>query len=77
MMNFQNQDKKQQNFMSNYNNIKSISIDSLPKDEIKIVIKELTEGDESMEKLLWVCYDKEIKTDGYHAGTGTYIGFSY
>lgn len=63
--------------MSKYNNIKSIPIDSIPKEEIKIAIKEWAEGDESMEKLLLTCYDKGIKTSGCHAGAGSYIAFSY
>jgi len=63
--------------MSKYNNIKLIPIDSIPKDEIKIAIKEWAEGDNSMEKLLLTCYDKGIKTSGCHAGAGSYIAFSY
>lgn len=61
--------------MSKYNNIKSIPIESIPKEEIAQAISEWAEGDESLERLLWVRYKKEIKTNGCHAGTGPYIDF--
>ena len=63
--------------MSKYNNMTSIPIDSIPKEEIAVAIKEWAEGDESLEKLLWCCYEKGIKTDGCHAGSHPYIAFCY
>jgi len=63
--------------MSKYNRIVSIPIDSIPKEEISIAIKEWAEGDEAMERLLWTFYDKNIKTNGCHAGARPYIGFRY
>lgn len=63
--------------MSKYNNIKSISIESIPEEEMGIAIKEWAEGDKAMEKLLWACYKKGIKTSGCHAGGNPYIDFKY
>lgn len=63
--------------MSKYNHSNSIPVDSIPNYEIAQAIKEWAEGDEAMEKLLWTCYDKNIKTDGCHAGAGPYIDFNY
>ena len=63
--------------MSKYNHMKSIPIESIPKDEIKRAISEWAEGDEALEKLLWVCYEKNIKTSGSHAGAGPFIDFKY
>jgi len=63
--------------MSKYNHIKSIPIDSIPKEEIYTAIKEWAEGDESMERFLIACYEKGIKTTGCHAGARPYIGFKY
>ena len=63
--------------MSKYNNMISIAIDSIPKEEISRAIKEWAEGDNSMERLLWTCYDKGIKTNGCHAGARPYISFAY
>lgn len=63
--------------MSKYNNIKSIPIESIPKKEITKAIKEWSEGDKSMERLLWSCYNKNIKTCGCHAGSRPYIEFKY
>ena len=63
--------------MSKYNHIKSIPIESIPKEEISQAIKEWAEGDDSMEALLWACYHKKIKTNGCHAGSGPYISFKY
>ncbi len=63
--------------MSKYNNIKSISIDSLTKEELKDAIKEWSENDEAMEKLLWALYNNGIKTNGCHAGMNPYIGIDY
>lgn len=63
--------------MSKYNHIKSIPIESIPEEEISIAIKEWAEGDDAMEKLLWACYKKGIKTSGCHAGGNPYISFKY
>ena len=62
--------------MSKYNNMKSIPIDSIPEEEMAQAIKEWAEGDESMERLLWTCYKKGIKTSGCHAGGSPYIDFT-
>ena len=59
--------------MSKYNNMKSIPIDSLNDEELKIAIKEWAEGDDSMEKLLWTCRLKNVETMGCHAGAYPYI----
>lgn len=63
--------------MSKYNNIKSIPIDSLSEDELKVAMKEWTEGDDAMEALLWALYHKGIKTSGCHAGSRPYIGMDF
>lgn len=63
--------------MSKYNNIVSIPIDSIPKNEISIAIKEWAEGDDAMERLLWACYERGIKTSGCHAGARPFIDFNY
>lgn len=63
--------------MSKYNHIKSIPVDSIPKEELSQAIKEWSEGDESMEKLLWACFENKLKTSGCHAGINPYIGFDY
>ena len=63
--------------MSKYNNIKSIPIESIPKEEIKIAIKEWAEGNKSLENLLWLCYEKNLKTSGSHAGARPFIDFKY
>ena len=63
--------------MSKYNHIKSIPIESIPKEEIAQAIREWAEGDEAMEKLLWACYYNGIKTSGCHAGAEPYISFKY
>jgi len=63
--------------MSKYNNIKLIPIESIPKKEITKAIKEWSEGDKSMERLLWACYNEKIKTCGCHAGSRPYIEFKY
>ena len=63
--------------MSKYNNIKSIPIESLTNEELKEAIKEWAEGDESMERLLWACFNNEIKTSGCHAGSRPYLGIEY
>ena len=63
--------------MSKYNNITSIPIEEIPKEELAQAIKEWAEDDESMEKLLWACYNNGIKTNGCHAGAYPYIGFEY
>ena len=63
--------------MSKYNNIKSIPIDSLSDEELKIAMKEWAEGDDSMEALLWAFYNKGITTSGCHAGAGSYVSMDY
>lgn len=63
--------------MSKYNNLQSIPVDSIPKEEIKDAITEWAEGDESLEQLLWTCYNNGIKTDSCHAGAKSYITFSH
>lgn len=62
--------------MSKYNHMKSIPVDSISKEDISQAIKEWAEGDEALEKLLWVCYKKGIKTSGCHAGARPYIEFA-
>ena len=63
--------------MSKYNNIMSIPIDEIPKEELPQAIKEWAEGDEAMENLLWAFYHNGIKTTDSHAGAYPYIGFEY
>lgn len=63
--------------MSKYNHIHSIPIESIPKEEIAIAIKEWAEGDEAMERLLWACYENGVKTDGCHTGMCPYLGLKY
>ena len=63
--------------MSKYNHMKSIPVDSIPKEDISQAIKEWAEGDEALEKFLWACYEKGIKTSGCHVGAGPYIQFEY
>lgn len=63
--------------MSKYNHMQSIPIDSISNEEINQAIKEWAEGDEALEKFLWACYEKGIKTSGCHAGARPYIDFEY
>lgn len=63
--------------MSKYNHIKSIPIESIPKEEIKMAISEWAEGDKALENLLWICYEKGLKTCGSHAGARPFIDFIY
>lgn len=63
--------------MSKYNNSKSIPVESLSPEELKIAIKEWAEGIEGLERLLWSFYNKGIKTSGCHAGPSSYIGVYY
>lgn len=63
--------------MSEYNSSKTIPIDSLSKEELKVAIKEWSEGIEGLERLLWSFYNKNIKTSGCHAGPHSYIGLKY
>lgn len=63
--------------MSKYNHMHSIPIESIPKEEIAIAIKEWAEGDEAMERLLWACYENGVKTDGCHTGMCPYLGLKY
>jgi hypothetical protein len=66
-----------EDIVSKYNHIKSIPIENIPKDEIRIAIKEWAEGDESMEQFLLACYENGIETNGCHAGARPYVGFNY
>ena len=61
--------------MSKYNNITSIPIESIPKEELAQAIHEWAEGDEAMERLLWSCYNHGIETSGCHAGADPFLGF--
>lgn len=61
--------------MSKYNHLKSIPIENIPSEDMGRAIKEWSEGDESLEKFLWTCYQKNIKTSGCHAGSHPYIDF--
>ena len=63
--------------MSKYNHIHSIPIESIPKEEIAIAIKDWAEGDKAMERLLWACYENGVKTDGCHTGMCPYLGLKY
>ena len=63
--------------MSKYNHIHSIPIESIPKEELAQAIKEWAEGDEAMERLLWACYENDIKTAGCHAGGFPYLEFRF
>lgn len=63
--------------MSKYNHIKSIPIESIPKNELKRAIHEWAEGSKGMEKFLWTCYEKGIKTSGCHAEARPWISFKY
>lgn len=63
--------------MSKYNHTKSIPIDCIPKTEIARAVKEWAEGDDALERLLWACYERGIRTSGCHAGAGPYIDFNY
>ena len=63
--------------MTKYNDIKSIPINSLSKEELKIAMKEWAEGDDSMEKLLWALFNNDITTNGCHSGSGPFIGLDY
>ena len=60
-------------YLSKYNNIKSIAIDTLSKDELKVAIKEWSENNEAMENLLWNCYNNKIETNGCHVGEFSYL----
>ncbi len=63
--------------MSKYNHIKSIPIESIPREELSQAIKEWAEGYDFLERLLWSLYNNNLKTDGCHAGTKTYVGLVY
>lgn len=52
--------------MSKYNNGKSISFSELKEDEIEQAIREWSQGNVHMEKLLWACRDNGIETLGCH-----------
>lgn len=61
--------------MSKYNNMKSILINDINKAELNQAIKEWAEGNEVMEKLLWLCYEHNIQTTGCHVGNYSYLSF--
>lgn len=61
--------------MSKYNDIRSIPVESIPKEELGRAIHEWAEGSSSMERLLWACYDYKIETSGCHAGIDPFLGF--
>lgn len=63
--------------MSKYNHTKSIPIKSISERRIKRAIHEWSEGDDSMERLLWACYERGIETSGCHAGSQPWIEFNY
>ena len=54
--------------MSKYNNFTSIPVESIPKEEIEVAMKEWAEGSEGLYRLLKSCYLKNVKTNGCHAG---------
>lgn len=59
-----------------YNNGSSMPISGLSKDELKVAMKEWAEGSETLEKLLWNCYNNGIETGGCHIGNGNaYLDF--
>lgn len=47
--------------MSKYNNMKSIKISSLPKEEIGQAVSEWAQGSKEMENLLWACLKMVLK----------------
>lgn len=59
--------------MSKYNNMKSIPIDSLTLDELRVAVKEWSEGNESLEKLLWCCKNNNVETMGCHVSKVSYL----
>lgn len=59
-----------------YNNLSSIDVYSLSPEELKIAIHEWAEGDETMEELLWKCYNSGVETKQSHAGARPYIEIS-
>ena len=59
--------------MSKYNNMKSIPIDSLTLDELRVAIKEWSEDNESLEKLLWCCKNNNVETMGCHVSKVSYL----
>ena len=60
-------------YLSKYNNMKSIMIDKLSEKELNIAIKEWAENDNSLEKLLWSCYNNGVQTSGCHVGAYSYL----
>lgn len=63
--------------MSKYNHIKSIPVDSIPKEEMATAIKEWAEGNDSLEKLLTACYENGIKTNGSHGDGSPFFSWNY
>lgn len=59
--------------MSKYNNIKSIPIASIPKEELQQAIKEWAEGNDCLETLLKNCIKNKVETHGCHAGKCPYL----
>lgn len=61
--------------MSKYNNGSSIPVNELSNEEREKAMKEWAEGDENLEKLLHICFEKGIETVGCHVGPKSYIQF--
>lgn len=59
--------------MIKYNNMKSIPISSIPKNEMKQAISEWAEGSKNMKKLLWNCLKNNVETNGCHAEKRPYL----
>lgn len=52
--------------MSKYNNMRGISFSELREDEIEQAIREWSQGNIHMEKLLWACREHGVETMGCH-----------
>lgn len=59
--------------MSKYNHMKSISFSELREEEIEQAIREWSQGNMHMEKLLWACKEHGIETQGCHPLEQPYI----
>ncbi len=59
-----------------YNNGASIDISSIPEDELKVAIKDWSQGYKSMEDFLWKCYNNGLETFGTNMGPLTYVDFN-
>ena len=58
-----------------YNTGKSLDIEQFSEEELREVIKDWSQGYESMEEFLWTCYNNGIKTFGSNMGSLTYVDF--